>query len=41
MKTEVLKLPPDNNGAVALASMAFGYDYPGHADDGVPGLVES
>ena len=41
MKTEQLKLPPDNNDAAALASTAFGYEDPGNADDGVPGLVES
>ena len=41
MKTERLKLPPDNDDALALATMAFGYDDPGNANDGVPGLVES
>ena len=41
MKTERLKLPPDNDDAVALASMAVGYDDPGNANDSVPGLVES
>ena len=41
MKTEWLNLPPDNDDVAALASTAFGYDNPGNADDGVPGLVES
>ena len=41
MKTERLKLPPYNDDEAALASTAFGYDNPGNADDGVPGLVES
>ena len=41
MKTERLKLPPDNDNAAALVSTAFGYDDPSNADDGVPGLVES
>ena len=41
MKTERLKLPPDNDNADALASTAFGYDDLGNADDGVPRLVES
>ena len=40
MKTERLKLPPDNDEAAALASTAFGYYDLGNADDGVPGLVE-
>ena len=41
MKTERLKLPPDNDDAAALFSTDFGYDDPGNADDGVPGLVKS
>ena len=41
MKTERLKLPPDNDDAADLASTDFGYDDPGNSDDGVPGLVES
>ena len=41
MKTELLKLPPENNDTAALASTAFGYDNPDKADDGVPGMVES
>ena len=41
MKTERLKLPLDNDDAVALALTAFGYDEPGNADEGVPILVES
>ena len=41
MKTERLKLPPDNDDAAALVSVDFGYDDPGNADDEVPGLVES
>ena len=36
-----MKLPPDNDDAAALALTAFGYDDPGNADKGVPGLVES
>ena len=41
MKTERLKLPPDNDDAAALVSTAFGYDNPGNANDGVTGLMES
>ena len=41
MKTERLKLLPDNDDTMALASTAFGYDDPGNANDGVPGLLES
>ena len=41
MKTERLKLPPDDDNAAALALTAFGYDSPSNADNGVPGLVES
>ena len=41
MKTERLKLPPDNDDAAALDLTDFGYDDPGNAKDGVPGLVES
>ena len=41
MKTERLKLPPDNDDTAALASTAFGYNDPCNAGDGVPGLVES
>ena len=41
MKTERLKLPPDNDDAAALTSTAFGYDDPGNANYGVPGLVGS
>ena len=40
-KDGTMKLPPDNNNAAALASTAFGYEDPGNANDGVPGLVES
>ena len=40
MKT-TMKLTPDNDNAASLALMAFGYDDPGNADEGVPGLVES
>ena len=36
-----MKLPLDENDAAAVASMAFGYDDSGNADEGVPGLVES
>ena len=36
-----MKLPPDDNDMAALALTAFGYDDPGNADKGVPGLVKS
>ena len=36
-----MKLPSYDNNAAALALTAFGYDNPGNADEGVPGLVES
>ena len=41
MKTEPLKLPPDNDDAAALASTAFGNNYHGNAGDGVTRLKES
>ena len=46
MKTERLKLLPDNDNAAALASTVLastscGYDDPGNANDRVTGLVES
>ena len=41
MKTERLKLPPDNDDTEALALTAFRYNDPLNANDGVPGLVES
>ena len=41
MKTEQLKLPPDNDDAEALDLTAFGYNDPSNADNGVRRLVES
>ena len=41
MKTERLKLPPNNDDTAALASTAFGYEDPGNTYDVVLGLVES
>ena len=40
-KDGTMKLPPDNDDSVALDLTSFGYDDPGNADEGVPGLVES
>ena len=39
MKTERLKLTPDNDNAAALALTAFRYNDPGNANDDVPRLV--